>query len=276
MALNNSISQNLIKPKNLKKIYRSKRVKILDCRWYLEDEKKGLLQYRNKHIPNAIFFDIDKISNKESKLPHMFPKTDIFTQFINKSGINKNSEIIIYDQIGFFSSSRVWILFKYFGFKNVKILDGGFYIWKKKKYELESGWRAIKYSRSYTQISMPNLIINQSSLKKEINANQSIIIDARPETRFKGKVEEPRPNLRKGNIKNSTNIFFGSIINNLGYLKTKNDLVEIFKEFSKKKNVICYCGSGITACNIIFVLYILNFTRIKLYDGSWAEWGKIK
>lgn len=276
MALNNSISQNLIKPKNLKKIYRSKRVKILDCRWYLEDEKKGFLQYRNKHIPNAIFFDIDKISNKESKLPHMFPKTDIFTQFINKSGINKNSEIIIYDQIGFFSSSRVWILFKYFGFKNVKILDGGFYIWKKKKYELESGWRAIKYSRSYTQISMPNLIINQSSLKKEINANQSIIIDARPETRFKGKVEEPRPNLRKGNIKNSTNIFFGSIINGLGYLKTKNDLVEIFKEFSKKKNVICYCGSGITACNIIFVLYILNFTRIKLYDGSWAEWGKIK
>ena len=55
----------------------------------------------------------------------------------------------------------------------------------------------IKYSRSYTQISMPNLIINQSSLKKEINTNKSIIIDARPETRFKGKVEEPRPNLKR-------------------------------------------------------------------------------
>ena len=139
MALINSISQNLIKPKNLKKILRSKRVKILDCRWYLEDEKKGFMQYRNKHIPNAIFFDIDKISNKESQLPHMFPKTNIFTQFINKSGINKNSEIIIYDQIGFFSSSRVWLLFKYFGFKNVKILDGGFHMWQKKKYGLESG-----------------------------------------------------------------------------------------------------------------------------------------
>ena len=133
MALINSICQNLIKPKNLKKILRFKRVKILDCRWYLEDEKKGFLQYRNKHIPNAIFFDIDKISNKESQLPHMFPKNNIFTQFINKSGIKKNSEIIIYDQIGFFSSSRVWLLFKYFGFKNVKILDGGFQMWLKKK-----------------------------------------------------------------------------------------------------------------------------------------------
>ena len=132
MALINSISQNLIKPITLKKIYRSKRVKILDCRWYLEDEKKGFMQYRNKHIPNAIFFDIDKISNKESQLPHMFPKNNIFTQFINKSGIKKNSEIIIYDQIGFFSSSRVWLLFKYFGFKNVKILDGGFQMWLKK------------------------------------------------------------------------------------------------------------------------------------------------
>ena len=221
MALINSISQNLIKPKNLKKILRSKRVKILDCRWYLEDEKKGFMQYRNKHIPNAIFFDIDKISNKESQLPHMFPKTNIFTQFINKSGINKNSEIIIYDQIGFFSSSRVWLLFKYFGFKNVKILDGGFHMWQKKKYGLESGQKKIKYSKSYTQISMPNLIINQSSLKKEINTNKSIIIDARPEARFKGKVEEPRPNLKKGNIKNSINIFFGFITNNLGYLKTK-------------------------------------------------------
>ena len=94
MALINSICQNLIKPKNLKNILRSKRVKILDCRWYLEDGKKGFMQYRNKHIPNAIFFDIDKISNKESQLPHMFPKTNIFTQFINKSGINKNLSLI--------------------------------------------------------------------------------------------------------------------------------------------------------------------------------------
>ena len=276
MALVNSISQNIIKPKNLKKILRSKGVKILDCRWYLEDNKKGYLEYRNKHIPNAIFFDIDKISNKESKLPHMFPKTNIFTEFINKSGINKSSQIIIYDQIGFFSSSRVWLMFKYFGFKNVKILDGGFQIWLKKKCELESGRKKIKYSRCYTQISMTNLIINRPSLKKEINTNKSIIIDARPEVRFKGEVQEPRPNLKKGNIKNSINIFFGLITNNLGYLKTMNDLIKIFKRFSKKKNVICYCGSGITACNIIFVLYILNFTKIKLYDGSWAEWGKIK
>ena len=276
MALINSISQNLIKPINLKKILRSERVKILDCRWYLEDEKKGYLHYRNKHIPNAIFFDIDKISKKECQLPHMFPETNIFTEFINKFGINKNSEIIIYDQIGFFSSSRVWLLFKYFGFKKVKILDGGFNLWVKKKYELESGKKKKKYSRCYTQISMPNLIINRRSLRKEINNNRSIIIDARPEARFKGKVEEPRPNLRKGNIKNSVNVFFGFITNNLGYLKKKNDLIEIFKKFSKKKNVICYCGSGITACNIIYVLYVLNFKKIKLYDGSWAEWGKIK
>ena len=276
MVLINSISQNLIKSKNLKKILRSKKVKILDCRWYLNDEKKGYWQYRNKHIPNAVFFDIDKIANKESKLPHMFPKTDIFIEFINKSGINKNSEIVIYDQFGFFSSSRVWLLFKYFGFKNVKILDGGFYSWLKKRYKLESGSEKINYSRCYTKISMPNLIINQWSLKKEVNIERSIIIDARPEARFKGKVEEPRPNLKKGNIRNSINIFYGLVTNSLGHLKKSNDLVEIVKSLSKKKNIICYCGSGITACNIVFVLYILNFKKIKLYDGSWAEWGKIK
>jgi len=276
MALVNSISQNLITPKKLQNNLGSKKIKILDCRWYLEDQKKGYLQYKKNHISGAIFFDIDKISNKKSQLPHMFPRTDTFIEFVNKFGINKNSEIIVYDQIGFFSSSRVWLLFKYFGFKNVKILDGGFNIWVKKRYELESGQKKIKYSRCYSQILMPNLIINKLLLKKEINTNKSIIIDARPPARFKGEVEEPRPNLKKGNIKNSVNTFFGFITNNLGYLKKKNELIEIFSRFSKKKYIICYCGSGITACNIIFVLYILNFKKIKLYDGSWAEWGKIK
>jgi len=51
-------------------------------------------------------------------------------------------------------------------------------------------------------------------------------------------------------------------------------LIKIFKNLSKNKEVICYCGSGVTACNLIFVLNLLNFTNIKLYDGSWAEWGK--
>ena len=68
---------------------------------------------------------------------------------------------------------------------------------------------------------MPNLIINKLSLKKEINTNKSTIIDARPFARFKGEVEEPRPNLKKGNIKNSVNTFFGLITNNYGYLKKK-------------------------------------------------------
>ena len=102
MALINSIGQNLIKPINLKRIMRYKKVKILDCRWYLEDKKKGYLQFRNKHIPRAIYFDIDRISNRSSQLPHMFPKTDIFTQFINKSGINKIQKLLFMIKLVFF------------------------------------------------------------------------------------------------------------------------------------------------------------------------------
>ena len=131
-------------------------------------------------------------------------------------------------------------------------------MWLKKIWIRKWG-KKIKYSRCYRYISMPNLIINKSSLRKEINTNKSVIIDARPEVRFKGEIDEPRPNLKKGNIKKSINIFFGTIISNLGYLKKKSDLIEIFKRFNKKKNIICYCGSGITACNIIFVLYIFKF-----------------
>ncbi len=276
MALINNINQNLITPSNLKKVLRYKKIKILDCRWYLEDKKKGYLLYRKKHIPGAIFFDIEKISDTKSDLPHMFPSINVFIEFVNKFGINKNSVIVIYDQVGFFSSSRVWFLFKYFGFYNVKIMDGGFKLWNKKKYKTESLQKKIKYARCYSQITNLNLLIDKKSLIEKIKNKKSIIIDARPESRYKGKIDEPRPNLRKGKIKNSVNIFFGLITNELGCLKKKYKLVELFRKFNKKKEIISYCGSGITACNIIFVLYILNFKKVKLYDGSWAEWGREK
>ena len=102
MALINNINQNLITPSNLKKVLRYNKIKILDCRWYLEDKKKGYLLYRKKHIPGAIFFDIEKISDTKSDLPHMFPSINVFIEFVNKFGINKNSVIVIYDQVGFF------------------------------------------------------------------------------------------------------------------------------------------------------------------------------
>ena len=122
--------------------------------------------------------------------------------------------------------------------------------------------------------------MNKKELEKIIVKNDcnTKIIDARPQNRFLGIEKEPRPNLKKGRIKNSINIPFEVITENM-LIKNFDELKHLIfnqKKIKKKNIIVCYCGSGVTACNIIFVLTLLGIKEVKLYDGSWAEWGKIK
>ena len=106
-------------------------LKILDARWSLDPKIKPFNLYNKQHLPNALFFDIEFFSNLNSDLPHMLPSKSFFDKEISKIGIQNNDEIVIYDQNGYFSSCRVWFMFKLFGHKNVLILDGGMNDWAK-------------------------------------------------------------------------------------------------------------------------------------------------
>ena len=269
-----AMTKQLISPKELKKILNNNNLKILDSRWFLNESQKGLKDFKKSHIPNAIFFDIDKNSNKKKKLPHMFPGKLQFENFLNKNGITQNSLIIIYDQEGFFSSSRVWFMLKYFGFDNTKILEKGFKGWLKNGYPTSNLVK--KVTRVKNKISEnKELIKDKKFISKNLKNNDLLILDARSKNRFLGKEKETRPNLYSGNIPGSINVPYTSLSKNGEFLNYE-DLKKIFnkKMLSKKKNIICTCGSGITACNIILALEILGFKNYKLYDGSWAEWGK--
>ena len=121
------------------------------------------------------------------------------------------------------------------------------------------------------------MVVNRGYVKKKINDKKTLIIDARPKKRFLGIQQEPRKNLKKGNIPGSINIPFTSLVDKKGRFLSKSVLKKRFEKqinFSFIKEIICTCGSGVTACNIIFGLNLLGVQNIKLYDGSWAEWGK--
>ena len=121
------------------------------------------------------------------------------------------------------------------------------------------------------------MVATHEYIKKKNKDKKTIIIDARPRNRFLGLEEEPRKNLKKGNIPGSINIPFTDLVDKKGRFLSKSVLKKKFEKkinFSFIKRIICTCGSGITACNIIFGLDLLGVQNIKLYDGSWAEWGK--
>lgn len=251
--------------------------KLLDSRWYLDDINLGKKEYIKGHIPNAIFFDIEKFSKCNSLIPHTIISNRDFENKVNKLGINNADEIIIYDQQGLFSSARTWFMFKLFGHQKVKILDGGYGNWKKVENDITKEI-PVYASSKYTAKTQENLLISKITLEKLIMSEDIYIFDARPKNRFEGKQPEPRKNVTKGNIPGSVNIPYTSLSDKSGKLKSIKYLENYFCNIVKSKNmrIVCMCGSGITACNIIFVLNILGYENVSLYDGSWTEWGLIE
>ena len=267
-------NNNLISATELKKELNNKKIKILDARWFLEDSQKGKKLFDKLHIPKAIFFDINNLSDKTSDLPHMLPKKLIFKKYLDENGISKENEIIVYDQVGFFSSARAWFTFKYFGFNKVKILNEGFLMWEKKNYPTDNKIHK-KETTNNKLTENKDLLENKAFIEKNIKSKNILVIDARSRKRFLGIEKEPRKNLKSGNIPGSINIPYSSLSKNGRFLNLK-DLSKVFntKLSLKEQKIICSCGSGITACNLIFALDILGYNNVKLYDGSWAEWGK--
>ena len=122
-----------------------------------------------------------------------------------------------------------------------------------------------------------SLIASYNEVFDNISQNLYEVIDARSPDRFLGSGEEPRPGIKSGHIPGSKNIFFNNLIDqdSKKFLK-KEEIKKIIKNsgIDEKKDIICTCGSGVTACILKFAIQLIDKNKnIKIYDGSWSEWG---
>lgn len=258
----------------LKKNLLKKNIKIIDASWYLPNvNRNAYKEYLNGHIKNALFFDIDKICDKKTHLPHMMPSVKIFEREISKLGINNKDTIIIYCKEGILSSPRVWWSFYSYGHKEVYILDGGVKAWKLAGGKLTTNKTKI-YKENYKCNIIKSKIIDYSKLNAFLVQNNSdfIIADARPKLRFLKIEPEPRKNIGRGNIPRSVN-FPSTLFDCKGFLKTKTEIRKIFsRQIKENKKIVCSCGSGVAACNIALSLTYIGNKKWTVYDGSWTEW----
>ena len=256
-------------------------VKIIDCSWHMPATKRiGFDEYRKQHIPNSIFFNLDENSKKEAYLPHMLVNQVEWDLIVSKMGIEKNDEIVIYDNSDVISSCRCWFNFIYFGHdpKLVHVLNGGLKKWIKENREVTNDITNIQTS-NYKSFEKKELVKSKKLIDQNINEQKFKVVDARSIERFEGKVSEPRKGLRSGNIKNSLCIPFNQCLNEDKTFKNKEDLKLIFKTSLKninEKNIVFSCGSGVTACVLALAYSLINDKYHPcIYDGSWAEYGII-
>ena len=256
-------------------------VKIIDCSWHMPQVKRdGFEEYKNNHIPNAIFFDLDSNSKKDTNLPHMLVEMNIWEKIVSRMGINKNDKIVIYDNSDVISSCRCWFNFIYFGHDPnlVHVLNGGLKKWIVEKRKVTTDFSNVEVS-DYKCQEKRELVKSKNLIDQNIDIQKFKVVDARSKERFEGKVSEPRKGLKSGNIKNSFCIPFGECLNDNKTFKNKKELQNIFElylENINEKNIVFSCGSGVTACVLALAYSLINDSYLPcIYDGSWAEYGII-
>ena len=255
------------------------KVKIIDCSWHMPQTKRnGFEEYKKQHIKNAIYFDLDKNSKKDTDLPHMLIDKKSWENIVSNMGIKNDDQIIVYDNSDVISSCRCWYNFIYFGHNPnlIKVLDGGLKKWVNEKKPTTNDIVNIKPS-DYSANEKIELVKNKAQINENILTKEFLVIDARSKERFEGVVPEPRKGLKSGSINNSYCLPFSELIN---ADHTFIDKEKIFQKFSSiksslDKNIVFTCGSGVTAAVLALAYSLIdNKYNPVIYDGSWSEYGK--
>jgi thiosulfate/3-mercaptopyruvate sulfurtransferase len=253
------------------------KVKVIDASFKLP----GVLplpvdDYVAAHIPGAVFFDVDAISDHDNPRPHMYPDATQFARDIEALGISSGDTVVAYDSGGWVAAPRAWWMFLSFGYPDVKVLDGGLKKWTHEGRPTQSGKGTPKPGKFTAKLD-PSYIRNQQQVLGNIETRAEQLVDARPRGRFEGTVAEPRPESRSGHIPGSRNVPYAELFEaKTGTMKPLEDLRQAFANagVDLTKPIVTSCGSGVSALVLTLALYRLGVRGSALYDGSWAEWGR--
>lgn len=240
-----------------------------------ENQSNLKTDLENIQVKGARFFDIKHtFSDTANPLPNSLPSPKQFEIEAQKLGINQESILVVYDNLGVYSSPRAWWLFKIMGCENVVVLDGGLPEWIKEGYPTEEIPKNPTYTVGNFKAKFnPELVKSKEQILANIQTKDALLIDARAENRFQGIGDEPRPGLRSGHIPGSINIPYTQLLQN-GKFLPKEALLTILK--NSDKPLIFTCGSGVTACIDLIAYELINSNPKSVYDGSWTEWGQLE
>ena len=236
---------------------------VLDASWHLPaKERNGREEWESVRIPGAGYFDYhNEIADPDTELPHMLPSEDLFTESVRKLGVNSDSLIVVYDANQMFSSPRAWWMFRAMGHERVAVLDGGLLAWQDAGYSSEEGGEKTPDIGDFTAVKNDRFI-NAEYVMGHLSDPDTMILDARSDDRFTA-----------GHMPGAKNLPYSHLLKD-GKMKPVDEMKTIFSTaIDGRKNLLCSCGSGVTACVLAFGAELAGLDNIVVYDGSWTEWG---
>jgi thiosulfate/3-mercaptopyruvate sulfurtransferase len=250
-------------------------LRVIDASIFLPGSgRDARSEYEAEHIPGAVFMDLDEIVDRDNPAPHMLPPEHKFASRMQSLGLGDGNRFVVYDNSPLHSAARAWWMLKIFGAHQVAILDGGLQKWKAEGRPLEAGQPRVRHGH-FTPLFDPSAVADKQFVRSLISANTHEVVDARPAGRFAGAEPEPRPGVVPGHMPGARNLPQSELFNADNSWKQGEALRAAFDAagVDLAKPMVTTCGSGVTAAVLLFGAGLLGKEDVKLYDGSWSEWG---
>ena len=250
-------------------------VRVVDASWYMPADNKNAREiYDARHIPGAVFFDIDEIAADDSApLPHMMPDAIKFSAKVRKLGLGDGVRIVVYGQTGSaLAACRAWWMLRHFGHNDVVVLDGGLPKWLAEGHPVTDAPTPPR-ERHFTARANSFLLREIDQVMSNVTTKREQLVDARAGERFRGEVADPWG--KSGHVPGSFNLPFNVLLNADGTFKEAAEIRAAFEDagVDLEKPIVTTCGSGVTACVLAMGAYIAANKQVAVFDGSWAQWA---
>ena len=249
---------------------------VIDCRFSLDDTERGQRDYRTAHIPGAVYAHLDRdLSGKILKGKtgrHPLPEIGSLVETLSKWGIDSNTQVVVYDDSTGHMAARVWWLLNWMGHHNVALLNGGWLAWNRSGLPARSGQES-RTPKRFVPHENSGAYVTAEQVQEYRTKPGYAILDARSGPRFRGEVEPIDP--VAGHIPGAISAPCEENVAADGTFHPPERLRRRFEKLVKSippENVICYCGSGVTAAHNVFAIAYAGLGTIRLYAGSWSEW----
>jgi len=249
---------------------------IVDCRFKLDDEEWGSREYRRAHIPGAVYAHLNvdlsgPITGMNGR--HPLPDLSALASTLGRLGIAQGVQVVAYDQDAGMYASRLWWLLRWMGHEEVAVLDGGFAKWLAETRPTTAGEERAR-PREFSGSPRMQMLADASEVARLVGRSDSLLLDARAPERYRGDLE-PIDRV-PGHIPGAVNYHFMRNIGEHGSFRSaealRRDLQQALGQ-TPADRVVCYCGSGVTACQNLLALEHAGLHGSRLYPGSWSEWS---
>jgi thiosulfate/3-mercaptopyruvate sulfurtransferase len=244
---------------------------VLDVRWAL-GMTDGHDQYSAGHIPGAVYVDLEtELAARASAAAgrHPLPSASAFQEAARGWGVSAGSRVVVYDTVGGTSAARAWWLLRYFGVRDVRILDGGLAAWTAEGFALEPG--DVTPARGDVVVRPGGMPVVDADEAADLADREGVLLDARAAERYRGEVEPVDP--QAGHIPGAVSAPTTENLRADGRFLSTADLKRRFSDLGVSTGSTgVYCGSGVTASHEVAALAIVGVDA-ALYPGSWSQWS---